>query len=237
MKRKPYAPHKGGDIALKSARASDKHKPRMDDQDENLTCTICYAIFTDPVALKCSHSFCQECLQLYWKDLDVSLCPICRKVCSSEEPTLSLAFKSLCESVKNRRNRAVQPDQLCPLHGEKFKLFCSEDKLPLCVICHTSKKHKNHTCSPIEEAVQDLKVKFFFSCHSSPKIILWKEYMIPLCVSFASTLTFSWEFNVSYLQVLLNAYEIFIFIFAALFICDLFCDLSAEGNGGWSFHF
>ena len=191
MKRKPYAPHKGGDIALKSARASDKHEPRMDDQDENLTCTICYAIFTDPVALKCSHSFCQECLQLYWKDLDVSLCPICRKVCSSEEPTLSLAFKSLCESVKNRRNRAVQPDQLCPLHGEKFKLFCSEDKLPLCVICHTSKKHKNHTCSPIEEAVQDLKVKFFFSCHSSPKIILWKEYMIPLCVSFASTLTFS----------------------------------------------
>ncbi|KAL2102669.1 hypothetical protein ACEWY4_001837 [Coilia grayii] len=125
---------------------------------ENLTCTICYAIFTDPVVLKCSHTFCQECLRRYWKDLDVFLCPVCRKECSSEEPTLSLAFKSLCESVKIRTDvPVVQPDQLCPLHGEKVKLFCFEDKQPICVICHTSKRHKNHTCSPIEEAVQDVK--------------------------------------------------------------------------------
>ncbi|XP_041935227.1 zinc-binding protein A33-like isoform X3 [Alosa sapidissima] len=133
----------------------------MDDQltlcEDNLSCPICCDIFRDPVTLKCSHSFCQECLQKYWKDLEVLLCPVCRKNCSSEEPTLSLAFKSLCESLK-RTNRAVQPDQqLCPLHEEKLKLFCFDDKQPICVICHTSKKHKNHVCSPIEEAVEDLK--------------------------------------------------------------------------------
>ncbi|XP_076152606.1 zinc-binding protein A33-like [Alosa pseudoharengus] len=124
--------------------------------EDNLACPICCDIFRDPVTLKCSHSFCQECLQKYWQDLDVLLCPVCRKECSSEEPLLSLPFKSLCESVK-RRNRAVQPDQLCPLHEEKLKLFCFDDKQLICVICHTSKKHKNHVCSPIEEAVEDLK--------------------------------------------------------------------------------
>ncbi|XP_063074078.1 zinc-binding protein A33-like [Engraulis encrasicolus] len=127
---------------------------------ENLTCTICHDIFTDPVSLKCSHTFCQECLRQYWKDRDVLLCPVCRKECSSEEPTQSLAFKDLCESVKIRSAvglPVVQLDQLCPLHGEKVKLFCVEDKQSICVICHTSKRHKNHTCSPIEEVVEDLK--------------------------------------------------------------------------------
>ncbi|XP_041935220.1 nuclear factor 7, brain-like [Alosa sapidissima] len=180
MKRKHHAAHKGRNFtskSVKSVRANDEHKPRIDNQscypDENLTCTICYAIFTDPVTLKCSHSFCQECLHQYWKDLDVSLCPICRRECSTEEPTLSLAFKSLCESVK-RHNRAGHSDQLCPLHGERLKLFCFEDEQPICVICYTSKMHKNHACSPIEETVLDLKREMrdgISTFHQSLKIL------------------------------------------------------------------
>lgn len=47
----------------------------------------------------------------------------------------------------------------CHLHGEKLKLFCLVDKEPICVVCQTSKLHKTHDCSPVEEAVQDCKVK------------------------------------------------------------------------------
>ncbi|XP_063073788.1 E3 ubiquitin-protein ligase TRIM41-like [Engraulis encrasicolus] len=129
--------------------------------EQSLTCTICNGIFTDPVVIKCSHSFCQDCLRRYWKNLGKLLCPICKKECSSEEPTLSLAFKNLCESVRTRRYEGqpvVQQELHCPLHDEKVKLFCLEDKQLICVICHTSKMHKKHTCSPIEEAVEDLKV-------------------------------------------------------------------------------
>lgn len=169
MKRKRFGSQKGRDLTFQSvklARADEEHKPRMDKQayypDENLTCTICYAIFTDPVTIKCSHSFCKECLQEYWRDLDVCLCPICRAECSSEEPTLSLAFKTLCESVRSQNRTG----QLCPVHGEKLKLFCIEDKQPICVICYTSKRHKNHACSPIEEVVFDLKVQPLPPCHS-----------------------------------------------------------------------
>lgn len=45
----------------------------------------------------------------------------------------------------------------CNLHGEKLKLFCLVDKQPICVVCQSSKLHKTHDCSPLEEAVLDCK--------------------------------------------------------------------------------
>ncbi|KAL7867596.1 hypothetical protein SRHO_G00089800 [Serrasalmus rhombeus] len=122
----------------------------------DFTCPICCEVFKDPVALKCSHSFCEECLQQYWSIQEVLLCPVCRKECSRDEPTRSLAFSSLCENFKSRK-LAVATDDMCPEHDEKLKLFCFEDKQPICVVCYTSKKHENHKSSPIVEAVQELK--------------------------------------------------------------------------------
>ncbi|XP_073694529.1 zinc-binding protein A33-like [Garra rufa] len=124
--------------------------------EEDLTCIICCDIFTDPVTLKCSHSLCEECLQRFWTTQDVPQCPVCRKECSHDEPTKSLAFRSLCESFKNRKPTAVSGD-VCPEHKEMLKLFCFEDRQPICVVCHTSKKHENHKCSPVDEAAGHLK--------------------------------------------------------------------------------
>ncbi|XP_010867478.1 nuclear factor 7, brain isoform X1 [Esox lucius] len=124
--------------------------------EEHLLCPVCLDIFRNPVVLKCSHSFCEDCLQKYWKNVENLFCPVCRKECSSEEPSLSLALKSLCNSIQKftEKNKA---EHNCQLHGEHLKLFCFDDKQPICVVCHTSKKHKGHDCSPIEEAVPDLK--------------------------------------------------------------------------------
>ncbi|KAK9975531.1 hypothetical protein ABG768_020785 [Culter alburnus] len=124
--------------------------------EEDLTCLICCDVFTDPVTLKCSHSLCSECLQHFWTTQEVPQCPVCRKECSHDEPTKSLAFKALCESFKLGKLTAVSGD-VCPLHKEALKLFCYDDKQPICVVCYTSKKHENHKCSPVEEAVEDLK--------------------------------------------------------------------------------
>ncbi|KAL0967007.1 hypothetical protein UPYG_G00303330 [Umbra pygmaea] len=46
---------------------------------------------------------------------------------------------------------------LCSLHGEKLKLFCQEDKQPVCVVCRDSRKHKDHDFKPIDEAAQGHK--------------------------------------------------------------------------------
>ncbi|XP_043086679.1 zinc-binding protein A33-like [Puntigrus tetrazona] len=125
--------------------------------EEDLTCLICCDIFTDPVTLKCSHSLCEECLRIFWKTQDAPQCPVCRKTCSQDEPTKSLAFRGLCESFKKRKLTAVLSGDVCPEHKEALKLFCLDDQQPICVVCYTSKKHENHKCSPVDEAAGNLK--------------------------------------------------------------------------------
>ncbi len=122
--------------------------------EEDLTCFVCCDIFTDPVTLKCSHSLCEECLQLLCETQDAPQCPVCRNECSQDEPTKTL-FRALCESFKKRKTTAVSGD-VCPEHKEA--LFCFDDQQPICVVCYTSKKHENHNCSPLNEAAGNLKV-------------------------------------------------------------------------------
>ncbi|XP_035261848.1 zinc-binding protein A33-like [Anguilla anguilla] len=58
---------------------------------------------------------------------------------------------------KTETQIADMSDTHCSLHGEKLLLFCEHDKEPLCLVCQTSKKHKNHSVCPVEEAALDLK--------------------------------------------------------------------------------
>lgn len=133
----------------------------------DLSCPICCEIFRDPVVLKCSHSFCAPCLQQYWtggaRKRD---CPLCRSQ-SVDDPVPSLTLKNLCEAYVQDGEAQVEtgdelycdPGDMCPRHGERLKLYCVQDKEPICVVCHTSKKHKLHDCCPVSEAVVDVKEK------------------------------------------------------------------------------
>ncbi|XP_026183215.1 tripartite motif-containing protein 35 [Mastacembelus armatus] len=133
----------------------------------DLSCPICYDIFRDPVVLKCSHSFCAPCLQQYWTGQGQSRdCPLCRSQ-SVDDPVPSLTLRNLCESYVQESEGLeetvgdlyCEPGEMCPHHGEKLKLFCLLDKEPICVVCHTSKKHKQHDCCPVSEAIADVKEK------------------------------------------------------------------------------
>uniref|UniRef100_A0A4W5JIU0 B box-type domain-containing protein n=1 Tax=Hucho hucho TaxID=62062 RepID=A0A4W5JIU0_9TELE len=44
---------------------------------------------------------------------------------------------------------------LCNLHSEKLRLFCLEDKQPVCVVCRDLKKHTKQDFRSIDEAAQD----------------------------------------------------------------------------------
>ncbi|KAM9506396.1 E3 ubiquitin-protein ligase TRIM35-like isoform 2-T2 [Salvelinus alpinus] len=127
--------------------------------ENNFSCPVCRNIFKDPVVLLCSHSFCKACLEEYWKEKTSRQCPVCRKKSSLEFPPCNLVLKNLCEAYlqdRSQRSSAV-PEVLCSQHSEKLKLFCLEDKQPICLVCQTSKKHKSHDCCPIDEAVLDHK--------------------------------------------------------------------------------
>ncbi|KAL0966974.1 hypothetical protein UPYG_G00302950 [Umbra pygmaea] len=131
-------------------------------QVEDLTCPVCIDIYKDPVLLSCGHSFCKTCLQEYWEQRESQECPVCRRKSSNDLGHPSFALKSLCEAfpqsqLVSQLASERRSEVLCSLHGEKLKLFCQEDKQPICVVCWASKKHKNHDCIPVDEAAQDQK--------------------------------------------------------------------------------
>ncbi|KAG1936408.1 E3 ubiquitin-protein ligase TRIM39-like [Pimephales promelas] len=129
---------------------------------EELSCPVCCDIFKAPVVLSCSHSVCKECLQQFWRTKKTQECPVCRRRSSKDKPPLNLALKNLCESFLTERNETCSSgsEEICSLHCEKLKLFCLEDKQPVCLVCFTSQKHVNHTVRPISEVVSSYKEEF-----------------------------------------------------------------------------
>ncbi|XP_061106724.1 zinc-binding protein A33-like [Conger conger] len=126
----------------------------------DLCCSVCCNIFKEPVVLKCSHSFCRVCLQQVWEKKSSRVCPMCRRKASMKDPPLNLALKNIVESYlkqKTERETTDKTEARCILHGEKLVLFCEHDKEPLCFICQTSRKHRNHPVCPVEEATLELK--------------------------------------------------------------------------------
>uniref|UniRef100_A0A8C1M958 Uncharacterized protein n=1 Tax=Cyprinus carpio TaxID=7962 RepID=A0A8C1M958_CYPCA len=131
----------------------------MDSVKEELSCPVCYDIFKDPGLLSCGHSVCKECLQQFWRIKGTQECPVCRRRSSRDDPPCNLALKNLCESfLKERKEKgSSESEELCSLHSEKLKLFCLEDKQPVCLVCRDSQKHINHTFRPISEVASSYK--------------------------------------------------------------------------------
>ncbi|KAJ8396054.1 hypothetical protein AAFF_G00025860 [Aldrovandia affinis] len=127
-----------------------------------LCCSVCLEIFTDPVRMPCSHSFCSGCLQQGYGEKRPQECPVCKRATSMDNPPLNLLLKNIVESYIKQRSEgeaAEKSEARCSLHGETFLFFCEEDQEPLCVRCQTSKNHRNHQLCPVEEAAWDLKEK------------------------------------------------------------------------------
>ncbi|XP_029899971.1 nuclear factor 7, ovary-like [Myripristis murdjan] len=125
--------------------------------EEDLYCPVCQDIFKDPVVLSCSHSFCKACLQRWWTEKLINVCPVCKRRSSKSDPPRNLALKNLCEAFSLQRDQRASAgsELLCSLHSEKLRLFCLDHQQPVCVVCRDSKKHTDHRFRPIDEAAQD----------------------------------------------------------------------------------
>ncbi|XP_060947067.1 nuclear factor 7, ovary-like [Limanda limanda] len=124
--------------------------------EEDLCCCVCRDVFTDPVVLSCSHSFCKDCVKSCWKDKEVKECPLCKRRHSMIEPPVSLVLKKLCETFLQERDHSSST-ALCSLHSEKLRLFCLDHQQPVCLVCSDSEKHTDHRFRPIDEAAQQHK--------------------------------------------------------------------------------
>uniref|UniRef100_H3A8C1 Tripartite motif containing 35 n=1 Tax=Latimeria chalumnae TaxID=7897 RepID=H3A8C1_LATCH len=127
--------------------------------EDEMSCPVCQELFKDPVTLRCGHNFCRECLCEYWKEKISQLCPICRADSAITDLKTNYTLRNIVEMHKKERKKSkIQSKYVCSQHGEKRKLYCLEDEKAICLVCQTSRKHKNHKFLPIEEAAQEFKV-------------------------------------------------------------------------------
>uniref|UniRef100_A0A673II95 RING-type domain-containing protein n=1 Tax=Sinocyclocheilus rhinocerous TaxID=307959 RepID=A0A673II95_9TELE len=47
--------------------------------NEELQCSICLDVFTDPVTTPCGHNFCRTCLNKFWTNTQTCFCPLCKE--------------------------------------------------------------------------------------------------------------------------------------------------------------
>ncbi|XP_062270487.1 E3 ubiquitin-protein ligase TRIM39-like [Scomber scombrus] len=127
--------------------------------EEDLSCPVCHDIYTNPVILTCSHSFCKDCLQSWWRVKQIRECPICLKRPLMSDLPRNLALKNLCEAfLKERDQRSRAGSQTCcSLHSEKLNLFCLDHQQPVCVVCLHSETHNNHKFRPLDKVAQGHK--------------------------------------------------------------------------------
>ncbi|XP_028268111.1 bloodthirsty-related gene family, member 30 [Parambassis ranga] len=76
--------------------------------EQELTCSICLDLFTDPVSTPCGHNFCQACIGGYWASSPICTCPLCKRQ-FDERPQLSInkVFALIAEKYKVARYGAA----------------------------------------------------------------------------------------------------------------------------------
>uniref|UniRef100_A0A673IPD4 Uncharacterized protein n=1 Tax=Sinocyclocheilus rhinocerous TaxID=307959 RepID=A0A673IPD4_9TELE len=95
--------------------------------NEELQCSICLDVFTDPVTTPCGHNFCRTCLNKFWTNTQTCFCPLCKKTLSNDleiNTTLTKVvqyFKKLnqgksevfCDICDGRNQKAVKSCLTC----------------------------------------------------------------------------------------------------------------------------
>ncbi|KAF5890905.1 E3 ubiquitin-protein ligase TRIM39-like isoform X1, partial [Clarias magur] len=106
--------------------------------EDQLQCSICLEVFTDPVSTPCGHNYCMTCLKLYWDSSLHCQCPIC-KTYFAKRPELCVntfisglaaVFK---ESVQVKSRGAT--DQLPSMTKKVLCDSCTEEKLEAVKSC------------------------------------------------------------------------------------------------------
>ncbi|KAM5164148.1 tripartite motif-containing protein 59 [Mantella aurantiaca] len=135
----------------------------MDHLIEDLTCSVCFNIYDDPRLLKCSHTFCRNCLESIIRTSDNSFwrlsvgglkCPTCRGITNLSSGVHSLpvnfALKSIVEKFKSNEQSSVRT---CPEHrGKPLHWFCLKDRKLICDACCEEGRHRNHPTEDLDRA-------------------------------------------------------------------------------------
>ncbi|KAM5152286.1 E3 ubiquitin-protein ligase TRIM39-like [Mantella aurantiaca] len=111
---------------------------------DELSCSICLNLYTEPVSLRCGHNFCRDCIGTALDTQDgsgVYSCPECREE-YAERPTPEKNRK-LCNIVENFRSTQQKEEK-----SEVFCTYCVDSPVgavKTCLQCETSMCDKHLT--------------------------------------------------------------------------------------------
>ncbi|KAG8140695.1 hypothetical protein E2320_003360 [Naja naja] len=135
---------------------------------EDLRCSICLELFSDPVILECGHNYCQVCITRFWAEIPnnheedmpptLPTCPECRREIPGGKYTPNRVLGQL--AGKAQESLLAQPgdeetngdEDEEEMQGDK--LFCTEDG---CLARALQPDHWGHQCLPLVEAVEHFK--------------------------------------------------------------------------------
>ncbi|XP_040203884.1 E3 ubiquitin-protein ligase TRIM41-like [Rana temporaria] len=108
------------------------------DLREELDCSICLNMYTDPVMLKCGHNFCQDCIDRVFNSQEGSgdyFCPQCRKEFQERpSPHRNITLRNITERFLS----SPPPD---PEKSGIFCTYCIHSSVPAvksCLLCEAS---------------------------------------------------------------------------------------------------
>ncbi|XP_060730821.1 E3 ubiquitin-protein ligase TRIM21-like isoform X1 [Tachysurus vachellii] len=117
----------------KGRKTRSKEEPELFSHDsssllseDQLLCSICLDVFTDPVTTPCGHNFCNSCLTQCWNKSQHCLCPLCKeKFTKRPELKINTTLREVADHFKKKRD-SDKPEVLCDAcSGEKLKALKS----------------------------------------------------------------------------------------------------------------
>ncbi|KAM6960402.1 bloodthirsty-related gene family, member 12 [Tautogolabrus adspersus] len=77
--------------------------------EEQVHCSICLDVFTNPVSIPCGHNFCQSCILGYWKSSPLYQCPMCKKsFYKRPDICINTVLREIAEQFKEIRVRSAE---------------------------------------------------------------------------------------------------------------------------------
>ncbi|XP_016104686.1 E3 ubiquitin-protein ligase TRIM39-like [Sinocyclocheilus grahami] len=154
--------------------------------NEELQCSICLDVFTDPVTTPCGHNFCRTCLNKCWTNTQIRFCPLCKET-FSRRPDLKIntTLREVVQHFKEKLNLGI---------SEVFCDICDERKqkaVKSCLTCQSSycethlEPHlrvphlKKHTLINAVENLED----YICQKHQRPLELFCRDDQTCVCVS------------------------------------------------------
>uniref|UniRef100_A0A803XVG1 Zinc finger protein RFP-like n=1 Tax=Meleagris gallopavo TaxID=9103 RepID=A0A803XVG1_MELGA len=131
------------------------------------SCPICLEYFRDPVSIHCGHNFCRDCITRSWEWCTGDFCcPQCKETAAERILYPNRELARMLEIARRLSLQAAHRDAAgqegCKKHREPLSIYCKDDEAFICLICRESRLHRAHVMLPVQDAVQEYKVKALF---------------------------------------------------------------------------